>query len=43
MVQNENTNLEKNLNAFIGKNVTVIQDGFLQCNYLITKFKSQLY
>ena len=33
MVQNTNNNLEKKLNEFIGKNVTISQDGFLKNSY----------
>ena len=38
MVQNTNS-LEKKLNEFIGKNVIIIQDGFLKNNYSINKLK----
>ena len=37
MVQNINNNLEKKLNKFIGKNVIIIQDGFLKSEYSIHK------
>lgn len=37
MVQNINNNLEENLNTFIGKSVTIIQDGFLKSEYSIHK------
>lgn len=37
MVQNMNNNLEKNLNDFIGKSITIIQDGFLKSKYSIHK------
>ena len=39
MVQNTNNNLEKKLNEFIGKNVTISQDGFLKNSYSIHKLK----
>ena len=38
MVQNTNS-LEEKLNEFIGKNVIIIQDGFLKNNYSINKLK----
>lgn len=37
MVQNINNNLEEKLNDFIGKSVTIIQDGFLKSKYSILK------
>lgn len=39
MDKNEIINLEKTLNHFIGRNVIVIQGGFLQSQYSILKFK----
>ena len=39
MVQNTNNNLEEKLNEFIGKNITITQDGFLKNEYLINKLK----
>ena len=39
MVQNTNNNLEKKLNEFIGKSVTISQDGFLKNSYSIHKLK----
>ena len=39
MVQNTNNNLEENLNEFIGKNITITQDGFLKNEYSINKLK----
>lgn len=35
MVQKTNNNLEENLNDFIGKSITIIQDGFLKSEYSI--------
>lgn len=37
MVQNTNNSLEEKLNEFIGKNVTITQDGFLKNKYSIHK------
>lgn len=37
MVQTINNNLEEKLNKFIGKNVIIIQDGFLKSEYSILK------
>lgn len=39
MVQNTNNNLEEKLNEFIGKNITITQDGFLKNEYSINKLK----
>ena len=39
MVQNTNNSLEEKLNEFIGKNVTITQDGFLKNKYSIHKLK----
>ena len=39
MVQNTNNSLEGKLNEFIGKNVTITQDGFLKNKYSIHKLK----
>lgn len=39
MIQNINNNLEKKLNEFIEKNVTISLDGFLKAIYYIHKFK----
>ena len=39
MVQNTNNNLEEKLNEFIGKNVTITQDGFLKNKYSIHKLE----
>ena len=39
MVQNTNNSLEEKLNEFIGKNVTITQDGFLKNKYSMHKLK----
>ena len=39
MVQNTNNNLEEKLNEFMGKNVVITQDGFLENRYSIHKLK----
>lgn len=39
MTQNTNNSLEEKLNEFIGKNVTITQDGFLKNKYSIHKLK----
>ena len=39
MVQNTNNSLEEKLNEFMGKNVTITQDGFLKNKYSIHKLK----
>ena len=39
MIQNTNNSLEEKLNGFIGKNVTITQDGFLKNKYSIHKLK----
>ena len=39
MVQNTNNNLEEKLDEFIGKNVSITQDGFLKNKYSINKLK----
>ncbi len=39
MVQNTNNSLEEKLNEFIGKDVTITQDGFLKNKYSIHKLK----
>ena len=39
MVQNTNNSLEEKLNEFIGKNITITQDGFLKNKYSIHKLK----
>ena len=39
MIQNTNNSLEKKLNEFIGKNIIIIQDGFLKNKYSIHKLK----
>ena len=39
MVQNRNNSLEEKLNEFIGKNVTITQDGFLKNKYSIHKLE----
>ena len=39
MAQNINNSLEEKLKKFIGKNVIIIQDGFLKAQYSIHKFK----
>ncbi len=42
MTQNINNNLETKLKDFIGKEIIVIQDGFLKSKYHIPKFKYSL-
>ena len=37
MVQNTNNNLKEKLNEFIGRNVSITQDGFLKNKYSINK------
>ena len=39
MIQNTNNSLEKKLNEFIGKNIIIIQYGFLKNKYSIHKLK----
>ena len=39
MVQNTNNSLEEKLNEFIGKNVTITQNGFLKNKYSIHRLK----
>ncbi len=39
MIQNTNNNLERKLNEFIGKDIAIIQDGFLKSKYSIHKLK----
>ena len=39
MAQNINNSLEEKLNEFVGKSVTITQDGFLKTNYSIHKLK----
>ena len=39
MIQNINNSLEEKLNEFIGKSVTITQNGFLKNRYSIHKLK----
>ena len=39
MVQNYFFNLEEKLNEFLGQNVTIIQDGFIQSCFMINNLK----
>lgn len=39
MMQNYSSILEKNLNKFLGQNVTIIQDGFIQSCFMINNLK----
>lgn len=39
MVQGITSNLEEILNEFIGTNVIIIQNGFIECKYSIEKLK----
>ena len=39
MVQNYSFNLEEKLNEFLGQNVTIIQDGFIQSCFMINNLK----
>ena len=39
MTQNTNNSLEEKLNEFIGKSITITQDGFLKNKYSINKLK----
>ena len=39
MVQNYSFNLEEKLNEFLGQNVTIIQDGFIQSCFMINYLK----
>lgn len=39
MMQNYSSILEKNLNKFLGQNVTIIQDGFIQSCFMINYLK----
>lgn len=39
MEQNTNNSLEEKLNEFIGKSITITQDGFLKSKYSIHKLK----
>ena len=39
MVQNYSFNLEEKLNKFLGQNVTIIQDGFIQSCFMINNLK----
>lgn len=39
MVYSITDNLEENLNEFIGTNAIIMQNGFIECEYLIEKVK----
>lgn len=39
MMQNYSSILEKNLNKFLGQNVTIIQDGFIQSCFMINNLR----
>ena len=39
MMQNYSFILEKNLNEFLGHNVTIIQDGFIQSCFMINNLR----
>lgn len=39
MAQNINNSLEEKLNEFVGKSVTITQDGFLKSKYSINKLE----
>lgn len=39
MVQNYSFNLEEKLNKFLGQNVIIIQDGFIQSCFMINNLK----
>ena len=39
MVQNSSLILEEKLNEFLGQNVTIIQDGFIQSCFMINNLK----
>lgn len=39
MVQSVTNSLEEKLNEFIGTNAIILQNGFIECEYLIEKLK----